>query len=310
MVRVDIGGNLKDKACEFRLFRFYFAFFRLHGTGTGSNLHKAVQQLLHTEVVQGGAEEHGGQFTFQILLYLKFGIHTVYQFQFSAQLVRQCRTDLIIQFFRIYIYFHLFRHHLFGRLVKIEITFIDVVNSLEAGTALDRPRQRTDVDGEFLLQLIQQVERVFCLTVHLIDKDNHRSVAHAADFHQLACLCFHTFRTVHHDDNAVHRRQCAVGIFGKVLVTRSIEDIDFIIVIVELHYGSGYGDTTLFFNIHPVRRCRLLYLVALYRTRHLNLTAKQQQLFSQRCLTGIRMGDNRKGSSSRYFLITCHIYKV
>ena len=36
----------------------------------------------------------------------------------------------------------------------------------------------------------------------------------------------------------VYKRQ-AVSIFGKVLVTRSIEDIDFIIVIVELHYGSA-----------------------------------------------------------------------
>ena len=57
-------------------------------------------------------------------------------------------------------------------------------------------------------------------------------------------------------------------------MTRSIEDIDFIIVIVELHYGSSYGDTTLFFNIHPVRRCRLLYLVALYQPSKQVVTEK------------------------------------
>ena len=37
-----------------------------------------------------------------------------------------------------------------------------------------------------------------------------------------------------------------------VTIGNASEDIDFVIVIVELHYGSGYGDTTLFFNIHPV----------------------------------------------------------
>ena len=307
VIRVDIGGNLEDKACEFRLVRLHFTLFRLYRTGTGSNLHKAVQQLLHTEVIQGGTEEYGSQFTFQIFLYLKFGIYPVYQLQLAAQLVRQRRAYLIIQFFRIYIHFHFLRHHLFGRLVQVQIMFVDVINSLKAGAALDRPCQRTDMDGKLLFQLIQQVKRVFRLTVHLIDEDNHRSVAHTANLHQLARLGFHTFRAVHHNDNAVHRRQGTVSIFGKVLVTRSIENIDFVIVIIKLHYRSGYRDTTLFFNIHPVRRRRLLYLVAFHRARHLNLTAKQQQLFSQRCLTGIRMRDNRKGSSSFYLVVTCHI---
>ena len=158
---------------------------------------------------------------------------------------------------------------------------VDIVDTLETDTALDRPRQGTHVDVQFLFQLVQQVERVFGFTVHLVDEDNHRRITHTADLHQLACLRFHTFGTVHHDDNAVHGRQRAVGIFSKVLVTRSIKDVDLVVMVVELHYRSGNGNTTLFFNIHPVRRCRLLYLIALYGTRHLDLSTKKQQLLGQ-----------------------------
>ena len=281
VVRVDIGGNLEDKTCELRFARLHLTFFCLYRTGAGGYFHKTVQQLLHTEIIQGRTEEYGSQFTFQIFLHLKIGIYTVYQFQFAAQLVRQLGPDLIVQLFRIDIHFDLLRHHLLGRLVEIQVVLVDIVDAFEARATLDGPCQRTHMDGKFLFQLIQQVERVLRFAVHFIDKDNHRSIAHAADFHQLACLGFHTFRTVHHNDNAVHRSQRTIRIFGKILVARSIEDVDFIIVIVKLHNRSGYGYTTLLFNVHPVGRCRFLYLVTLYCTGHLNLTAKKQQLFSQ-----------------------------
>ena len=281
MIRVDIGGYLKDESGKFRFFRLHLTFFRLHGTGTGSNLHKAIQQFLHTEIIQCRTEEYGSKLPFQIFLLIKFGVNTVYQFQFSAQLVGQLGTNPVVQLLGMDIHFHLLCHHLLTGLVEVKIMLVDVVDTLETDTALDRPRQRAHVDVQFLLQLVQQVERVFGFTVHLVDEDNHRRITHTADLHQLACLRFHTFRTVHHDDNTVHSRQRAVGIFSKVLVTRSIKDVDLVVMVVELHYRSGNGNTTLFFNIHPVRRCRLLYLIALYGTRHLDLSTKKQQLLGQ-----------------------------
>ena len=124
-----------------------------------------------------------------------------------------------------------------------------------------------------------------------------------AHFHELACLGFYPLRTIDYNDYRVYSGQGTVGIFRKVLVTRRIEDIDFIVVVIELHHGGCYRDTTLLFDVHPVGCRCLLDFVALYGTCHLNLTTEQQEFFSQRGLTGIRMRDNRKRSSSFNFLV-------
>ena len=55
--------------------------------------------------------------------------------------------------------------------------------------------------------------------------------------------------------------------------------------------------------LHPVGRSRLANLIALHSTRHLYLPAEKQKLLRQRRLAGIRMRDNRKGSSAFYFCI-------
>ena len=139
MVRVDIGGNLKDKACEFRLFRFYFAFFRLHGTGTGSNLHKAIQQFLHTKIIQGRTKEYRCTISCQIRFYIQFGINAFNQLEVTTQLICQRFTDLLIQFFRMNINCHLLCHHLLGRLVQVQFILINIIDSFETGSLFDRP---------------------------------------------------------------------------------------------------------------------------------------------------------------------------
>ena len=151
---------------------------------------------------------------------------------------------------------------------------------------------------QFLFDLVQQVERVLTVAVHLVDEHDHRSLAHTADFHQLTGLGFHTFCGIDHDDHAIHRRQRTERIFGEILVTGRIEDIDFMTGIVESHHGGCDGDTTLLFNLHPVGSRRLLDLVRLDGSRHMNGASEQQQLFGKSRLTGIRMADNSKRSSS------------
>jgi dTDP-4-dehydrorhamnose reductase len=49
------------------------------------------------------------------------------------------RTDLLIQFFRMYVDFYLLRHHLFGRLVQVQFLLINIIYSFEAGSLFDRP---------------------------------------------------------------------------------------------------------------------------------------------------------------------------
>ena len=53
VVRVDVGSDLEDETRKLRLLRVHITFLSLRRTRTGSNLHKAVQQLLNTKVIQG-----------------------------------------------------------------------------------------------------------------------------------------------------------------------------------------------------------------------------------------------------------------
>ena len=154
------------------------------------------------------------------------------------------------------------------------------------------------MDMQFFFDLVQQVERILTVTVHLIDKHDHGSLTHTADFHQFTGLGFHTFCGIDHDNNAIHSRQRTKRIFSEILVAGRIEDIDFMAGIIESHHGGCDGDSTLLFNFHPVGGSCLLDLVRLYGSCHMNGTSKEQQFFGKSRLTGIRVADNSKRSSS------------
>ena len=129
---------------------------------------------------------------------------------------------MIIQVFCMDINFYFFSHYLLGRLKQIQLLFVDVIYPLKTRTAFNRPCQRTNIDNQFFFQFIQQVERIFCFTVHLVDENNNRSVTHTTYFHQLTCLRFHTLCTIHNNNNTIYSSKCTVSIFRKVLVSRSI----------------------------------------------------------------------------------------
>ena len=149
------------------------------------------------------------------------------------------------------------------------------------------------MDFQFLLQLVEQVEGVTTLTVHLVDEDDDGRVAHATNIHQLACLRLYAFGTVDHDNRTVYSRQRAVGILGKVLVTWGIQNVHLIFNVlsvrgvVELHHRGRHRDTTLLLDVHPVGSSGLLNLIVLYSTSHLNLSSKKKELLSQRGFTRI-----------------------
>ena len=88
------------------------------------------------------------------------------------------------------------------------------------------------------LQLVKKVEGVASLTVHLVDEDDNRRVAHTADLHQLACLCLDTFRPVNYNDCRINGSERAESVFGEVLVARSVKYVHLIVLIVKLHDGG------------------------------------------------------------------------
>ena len=139
---------------------------------------------------------------------------------------------------------------------------------------------KTTLTEKFLLQFFQKIEGIFCLAVHLIDKGKDGNMAHGTDLEELSGLGLDALGTVDDHDGAVCRHQSAVGIFGEVLVTGSIQNIDAEAVILELHNGRGNGNTSLLFDLHPVGHSGTAVLFALDSTCLCNGAAVEQEFLS------------------------------
>ena len=144
-------------------------------------------------------------------------------------------AHLFVQFFALDVNLHLLGHPLFVGREEVELLFVDVVHAFELSSLSDGPTQWAHLDLEFFLQFVQHVERVTPFTIHLVDEDNHRRLAHAAHLHQLTGLCLHTFGRIDHDDGRVNGREGAVSVLSKVLVARRVENVDLVAFIIKFH---------------------------------------------------------------------------
>ncbi len=303
VVGVDVGGYLEDEARELGLVGPHHALLGLRGTGTGGYLHKAVKQFLHAEVVQGRAEEHRRDLALEVLLHAERGIYPLHQFQVLAQLGRVALAHPLVQVCAVDVNLHLLCHLLLVGGEQVEALLIYVIDPLEAHALADGPRQGSHANLEFLFQLVQEVEGVTPLAVHLIDEDDDRRPAHAAHAHQFAGLGFHSLGAVHHDDGAVHGGERAEGVLRKVLVPRRVQDVDLVALVLELHHAGCDRYSALLLYLHPVAGRRLAYLVALHCPGHLYLPPEEQELLGERGLARIGVRYDGKGSPSLYFLV-------
>ena len=180
---------------------------------------------------------------------------------------------------------------------------IEIIHPLEGRPRADRPCQRTHLDLQFGLNLIEQIERILAGAVEFVDEDHHRRFTHAAHLHQFAGLGLDTLGTVDHDNHAIDRRQRPVGILGKILVTGRIENVDLAIFVLKTHHRSGHRNTTLTLNLHEVRSGTPFDLVRLDGPGHMNRTSEKQQLFGQSGLTGIRVTNDGERTSPSYLLL-------
>ena len=207
VVRIHVRMDLEDEAGEVILFRIDHTFNSLYRTGRRSDLDKTIQQLFHTEVIQGRAEEYRGDVSFQISIHIELRINTFDQFDIRTKFISQINTDMVFQFGIVdVVKTYLLRYILFARSVKVKFLFIYIIYTFETLSHIDRPAQRAYLDLQFFFYLIQKIERIFTVTVHLVDKHDHRRFTHTADFHQFTCLCFHTFGNIDHDNDTVYGR--------------------------------------------------------------------------------------------------------
>jgi hypothetical protein len=104
--------------------------------------------------------------------------------------------------------------------------WLEIVGADEIAAAADRPGHGRRVERQRLLDLVEQLEGVAALAVHLVDEGDDRDVAQAADLEQLARARLDALGGVDHHDRGVDRGQRAVGVFREVLVARRVEQVE------------------------------------------------------------------------------------
>ena len=167
-----------------------------------------------------------------------------------------------------------------------------VIDAVKAFAHADRPGHRRAMQLEHRFDLVEQFERIAHFPVHLVDEGDDRRVAQAADFQQLDGLFFDAFRGIHHHHGGIDSSQHSIGVFREVLVAGCVEQVDHTVVIAELHHRTGDRNAALLFHFQPVRGGVFSALARFHRARHLDCATEQQQLFGQRGLARVRVGND------------------
>ena len=295
--------DFKDESGHFRFVGVDVALHGVRGSGRWGNPDEAVQQFAYSEVVQRTAEKDGSDLPLPVALQIERRVDSLDQLEIVVQLLGEGRNVLVdggivqpdVELLAL------------GRLPVLgkeerKTVCIEIVNAFESRAGADGPCERTDLDLQLLLDLVQQVERILARTVELVDEDHHRSIPHPAHLHQLSSLCLDAFGSVDHDDDAVDCRQGPVGVFGEVLVSGRVEDIDLYILILEAHDRRGDRDAPLSFDLHEVRSRTAFDLVRFDGSCHVYGTAEQQQLLREGGFTCVRMADDGESPPALYLL--------
>ena len=252
-----------------------------------------VEQVLDAEILQGRAEKHRRQMALAERVEIEAPAGVLHQRQFlgdrlgvehgifrgqRGQIERLRRGGLAVL---------AQQPHLAGG---------EIVGAGEVAAAPDRPGHRRGVERQRLLDLVEQLERVAALAVHLVDEGDDRDVAQPADLEQLAGARLDALGGVDHHHGAVDRGERAVGVLGEVLVARRVEQIEHAAVVVEGHHRGDHRNAALALDRHPVGAGGAAVALGLDLAGEIDGAAEQQQLLGQRGLAGVRVGNDGKGA--------------
>lgn len=168
----------------------------------------------------------------------------------------------------------------------------DIVGTAEGLGTADRPGDRRGIQRQLLFHLVEDLEGIAAFAIHLVDEGDDRDIAHAADFEELQRARLDALGGIDDHDGGVDGGQRAIGVVGEILVTRRVEDVEDIVVIFEGHHRGDDGDAAFALDLHPVGARLHAILLRLDFAGKLNGAAEQQQLFGERRLTRVRVGDN------------------
>ena len=277
---VHVGLNLENKGGEVRGEGIHHAAVCRPGQGRRGELQEGLQERLNAEVGKGGAKEHGAELSAPdgLHIHLPSGgekLHIINELLVLALAVQKLSHLGVVQINLL----------LAGPVLagdageEQQLPVLPVVNTLEVLAAADGPVHGVGLDAQLPFHLVQQVEGVPGLPVHLVDEGENGDVAHGADLEQLPGLGLHALGAVNHHDGGVRSHKGTVGVLGEVLVTGGVQNVDAVALVLKLHDRAGDGDTTLLFNLHPVGGGGPGIFLALDHTGLGNGAAVQQEFF-------------------------------
>ena len=298
---VHVGLNFEHEGGKIMLHRINqttVRFSRQRRRGHGKEM---LQENLHTEIGQSGSEKYGGQVAASDQIQVKFRACAVQELHLFQKLIHGLFPDELPERVRIG------KRNLGGKallrsLFRIGIgddtALVPVIYALKSFSGTDGPVHGTGGDSQLLFDLVQQVEGIVGIPVHLVDKGKNRDFAHHADLEQLSGLRLHALGGIDYHDRGVRRHQRPVGILGEILMSRRIQNIDAVSVIFKLENGGGDGNSSLLLDLHPVAHRVAGRSFSLYAARQVDRAAVKQEFLCQSGFTCIRVGNDGKGSSS------------
>ena len=166
----------------------------------------------------------------------------------------------------------------------------------------DRPDHRRAFELQLVGDLVEQLERIARLAVHLVDEGHDRDVAQAADLEQLARLRLDALGRVDHHHRGVGGGQRAIGVFGEILVARRVEQVEDRVLDIRTSSPREVTEMPRSCSIFIQSDLRAPRLAArLDRAGGMDRAAEQQQMLGQRRLAGVGMRDDREGPAARGF---------
>ena len=299
VLRVHIGLHLEDEAGDIVVIRRHRLGLGRLGARRRGVIGQCLDQFGNAEFFQRRAEIDRGQVAMPIGFGIECAIAVQRQLGLFLQMGQPLRGNGIGQC-RIVepgIVGHLpFERTAVARWLTQDIA-VQVVNAFELATHADRPTHRRDIEREHVGDLVEQFERRAPFAINLVDEGDDRHRPHAANLEQLARLRLDPLGCVDHHHRGINRSERAIGVFGEVFVARRVEQVEGHAVALEGHHRRGDRNAALLLDLHPVGSGAAVRPARLDFAGQVDGASEEQQLFGERGLTGVRMGDDRKGAT-------------
>ena len=269
---------------------------------------KAVEQQLHAEIVDGAAEknrrglvgQHGG------VIPVVPGVFEHFEFFHGPAkrfVVEPAPNRRIVQSPDLHRRAILAADGAFEQMHQLRLPVID---ALKFEAVADGPVHRKRADAEHALQFIDQRQRVLHRAVTFVHEREDRHAALAADLEELARLRLDALGRINHHHHRIHGREHAVGVLGKILVPRRVEQVEAVAVVIELKDRGADGDAAFLFQLHPVGRGGALVFAGGNRAGELHGATIKQQLLRERGLARVRMRDDGERAPLLNFFRNAH----